>query len=241
MPVQVLYDVLHSMSASINKSQTTQVIQKKPEETAEIYQPEPIASPVPEQKKKRKGRKSSAAKQPVPKSGALAAAMMAATVTGGTGFFDASKMMNIEETLKKKSDSTDSLTSATRHQSTPALVQSPALEKPSEDSSSEEIPAHIQVPSGPCLCECGDHLDKVESEVELNISAKQLYDLLFASDNTAIWETKTTAAGGKELRVGAWETVDDTSQRVLKYILPVSNPMGEFAFPTKITSMLMLR
>ncbi|KAI8143142.1 hypothetical protein BJV82DRAFT_611536 [Fennellomyces sp. T-0311] len=240
MPVQTLYDVLHSMSASINKSQTTQVIQqqKKPESspsestttTAEIYQSEPpISSPVPEPKKKRKGRKSSAAKQPVPKTGALAAAMMAATVTGGTGFFDASKMMNIEETRKKMSDSSDSLMNVPRHQSTPALVQSPAQEKnnssTSEESSSEEIPPHIQIPSGPCACDCGDHLDKIESEVELNISAKRLYDLLFASEDTAIWEAKNNAGGGTNLRVGQWETVDGTPQRVLKYILPVSNPM----------------
>ena len=259
MPVQTLYDVLHSMSASISKSQTIQVIQqqKKSEQaptqptpevtTAEIYQPEPpIASPVPETKKKRKARKSSAAKQPVPKSGALAAAMMAATVAGGSGFFDASKMVNIEEakrgsssgSRKTTADSSDSLSSniANNHSTanlttvttTPPAIDEPKVTTKQEKSDEDEIPSHIQVPTGPCLCECNDHLDKIETEVQLPISAKRLYDLLFDSQDTSIWETKNNAGGGSNLRVGAWETVDGKSQRILKYILPVSNPMGKY-------------
>ncbi|KAI7855698.1 hypothetical protein BDC45DRAFT_544871 [Circinella umbellata] len=254
MPLQTLYDVLHSMSASISKSQTTQVIQqqKKSEQapvqptpevtTAEIYQPEPIASPVPETKKKRKARKSSAANKPVPKSGALAAAMMAATVAGGSGFFDASKMVNIEEakrgsiggSKKTTADSSDSLSSnmANNHSTTniTTTITTPDNDESKvgaqqEKSDEDEIPSHIQVPTGPCLCECNDHLDKIETEVQLPISAKRLYDLLFDSQDTSIWETKNNAGGGSNLRVNAWETVDGKSQRILKYILPVSNPM----------------
>ncbi|KAI9494450.1 hypothetical protein BDB00DRAFT_818072 [Zychaea mexicana] len=262
MLLQTLYDVLHSMSASLNKSQTTQVIQQKKAEptvsqsmpdmtTAEIYQPEPpIASPVPESKRKRKARKSSGANKPVPKSGALAAAMMAATVAGGSGFFDASKMVNIEDAAQKRSsignrkmtaESSESLSSnAAAHQSTSTIVATPPAidqirqEKGSGDDSSssaqaktteEEIPSHIQVPTEPCVCDCGDHLDKVESEIQLPISAKRLYDLLFDSQDISIWEAKNNAGGGTNLRVGVWDTVDGKSQRVMKYILPVSNPM----------------
>ncbi|KAI9268822.1 hypothetical protein BDA99DRAFT_546152 [Phascolomyces articulosus] len=260
MPLQILYDVLHSMSASVNKSQTTQVIQqqKKSEPavvqptpevtTAEIYQSEPpIASPVPEPKKKRKGRKSSASNKPIPKSGALAAAMMAATVAGGSGFFDASKMVNMEEVQKRGSsssnskkttmESSDSISSGSafnNHSTTSIVATPPAIDEQQkgkngsssdDSSSSDEIPSHIQVPSGPCLCECNDHLDKVESEIQLPISAKRLYDLLFDSQDIAIWESKNNAGGGTNLRVGTWESVDGKSQRILKYILPVNNPM----------------
>lgn len=95
-------------------------------------------------------------------------------------------------------------------------------------SFTELIPSHIKVPSGPYSCGCEEHLDKIESEIELPISAKRLYDLLFSSGSSqAIWEAKNNASGGSNLRMGPWETVDGKQQRVLKYILPVNNPMGK--------------
>lgn len=43
-------------------------------------------------------------------------------------------------------------------------------------------------------CKCENHLDKLESEVELPISAKRLYHILFDEGNSQyldIWERKT--------------------------------------------------
>lgn len=43
-------------------------------------------------------------------------------------------------------------------------------------------------------CKCENHLDKLESEVELPISAKRLYHILFDEENPQyldIWERKT--------------------------------------------------
>lgn len=87
------------------------------------------------------------------------------------------------------------------------------------------------------------------------MSAKQLYDLLFSEEKTGaaanggIWDQKTAASGSRskiwprnciagqsylifllffiDLSVGAWSDVDGKQQRLLKYVMPVSNPMGK--------------
>lgn len=67
-------------------------------------------------------------------------------------------------------------------------------------------------------------MDKIESEVELPVSAKKLYDYMFG-DDTAVWDMKNTASNGTNLRVDPWVNVEGKQQRTLKYILPVNNPM----------------
>jgi hypothetical protein len=55
-------------------------------------------------------------------------------------------------------------------------------------------PKDFKAPTTPVSCGCSNHLDKLESEVELPVSAKQLYYLLFDDDNPNyidIWEKKT--------------------------------------------------
>lgn len=54
-----------------------------------------------------------------------------------------------------------------------------------------ESPQDINAPSGPVFCGCENHLDKLESEIQLPISANELYQLLFG-ENKELWEKKTT-------------------------------------------------
>lgn len=67
-------------------------------------------------------------------------------------------------------------------------------------------------------------MDKIESEVQLPVSAKKLYDYMFGDDIT-VWESKNTASNGTNLRVDPWVNVEGKQQRTMKYILPVNNPM----------------
>lgn len=237
LPIQTLYDVIQSMTASTQKSKTThqmkksastttatEQVSKEAEKTAEIYQPEPAMSPVPESKKKRKGRKSSGASKPVPKSGALAAAMMAATVAGGSGLFDPSRMAYAEDMHKRQHQSSNKESSSDEGNNSPTPSGQPAAKKGSSSGSDDDIPSHIQIPKGPVSCNCDEHMDKIESEVQLPVSAKKLYDYMFGDDIT-VWESKNTASNGTNLRVDPWVNVEGKQQRTMKYILPVNNPM----------------
>jgi hypothetical protein len=50
------------------------------------------------------------------------------------------------------------------------------------------------MPAGPTNCSCDNHLDKLEAEIEVPISARHLYYLLFSEDNPNyldLWERKT--------------------------------------------------
>jgi hypothetical protein len=56
------------------------------------------------------------------------------------------------------------------------------------------LPPHIKAPSNPVNCGCTNHLDKLECEIEVPISAKHLYYLLFSEENSKymdLWEKKT--------------------------------------------------
>lgn len=56
------------------------------------------------------------------------------------------------------------------------------------------VPEDFSSPSGPVSCGCDNHLDKLEAEIEVPISAKHLYYIMFAEENPHaidIWEKKT--------------------------------------------------
>ncbi|KAG0170006.1 SNF1-interacting protein [Apophysomyces sp. BC1015] len=253
-PLQTMYDVIHNLSAAMSKkknnaNQVTTIIKTEPAKarsspdlystpsstpnsTADIHNPEPIGTPIPTKSKKKLRKTSGGTKSIPPKSGALAAAMMAATVAGGSGFFDVSRVTRIddESTSTQKQPQLVTESGHTSDEAKPGEKPStPAAKNDSADA--DQLPAHIQIPSGPLSCGCDEHLDKVEAEMELPISAKSLYELLFSEEQTGpstnggVWDRKTTASGSKDLRITKWESTDGKQQRVLKYIMPVNNPM----------------
>lgn len=65
------------------------------------------------------------------------------------------------------------------------------------------LPSHIQAPAGPLQCNCTDHLEKMEYEMDLPVPAKKLYDMLFSEDAgpQGLWQQKTNASGSR----GQWE------------------------------------
>ncbi|KAI9302210.1 hypothetical protein BJ944DRAFT_242579 [Cunninghamella echinulata] len=100
----------------------------------------------------------------------------------------------------------------------------------------DALPAHIEKPTEPIQCECEDHLDKLDVELELPISAKRLYELMFTDEKNApptdggVWNAKTEAIEGHDLRVTPWElsnmdSGDQQMMRMLKYWMPVANPI----------------
>lgn len=58
------------------------------------------------------------------------------------------------------------------------------------------------MPQGPVECNCDDHLEKMDAQITLPISAKRCYELLFSDEQTApptnggVWEQKTAAIEG---------------------------------------------
>ncbi|KAI7900458.1 uncharacterized protein BX663DRAFT_517696 [Cokeromyces recurvatus] len=89
-------------------------------------------------------------------------------------------------------------------------------------------PKDFKIPLKPVSCECDNHLDKLEAEIEVPISAKHLYYILFSDDNPeymSIWEKKTVENKSKELTMTKWQEVDGKIERTLKYVVPVNNTM----------------
>ncbi|KAL9548325.1 hypothetical protein MBANPS3_005731 [Mucor bainieri] len=284
-PLQTTYDVIHSLSAVVNKSKSTNqvrtIIKSATDpirSTSDItsnnsstvslnslssasstlldpsVSPLPSRSSDPKKKTPKTPRKYSAPVQP--KSGALAAAMMAATVAGGSGFLDARKGIQEESRglLRNKrskatlhSDDSD-IPPVPVPSSSVASSASSAVNVPSKladsttlkDVAETEIPEVPKVkdphavpddfnhPSAPVSCGCENHLDKLEAEIEVPISAKHLFYIMFAEENPHaidIWEKKTVENKSRDLTMTPWQTVDDKKERTLKYIIPVNNAM----------------
>lgn len=65
----------------------------------------------------------------------------------------------------------------------------------------DELPANVKEPSGPVLCDCKDHLDKLEGEIEVPVSAKKLFEYLFSDEQTGpsanggAWNKMNTSKG----------------------------------------------
>ncbi|CAG8453298.1 10152_t:CDS:10, partial [Cetraspora pellucida] len=100
----------------------------------------------------------------------------------------------------------------------------PIASKPQED---DDWPSHITQPSEPVECKCTDHLEQLEIEVEYQISAKKLFDMLF-DEKSAIWERLHQKKGNTLLHSGPW-VIDNSEggerKRELKFIMPVNNPL----------------
>ncbi|KAI8053664.1 uncharacterized protein B0P05DRAFT_561481 [Gilbertella persicaria] len=261
-PLQVTYDIIHSLSAAVNKNKNSNQVKTIIKSSAEPIRsnsditntstisfsssdgsitPLPSRSSDPKKKASKAPRKYSAPAQP--KSGALAAAMMAATVAGGSGILDARKGLHEESRhflRGKKSKSNLShheeaeddipLPNSTVATSSPALSKvTESIETAEADTKNpHDVPEDFNIPTEPVSCGCTDHLDKLESEIELPISAKHLFYILFSEDNPNcldIWEKKTAENKSRDLTMTSWQMVDGKKERTLKYIIPVNNSM----------------
>ncbi|KAI9321203.1 hypothetical protein BX666DRAFT_2023358 [Dichotomocladium elegans] len=103
---------------------------------------------------------------------------------------------------------------------------------PPEPVDPDQLPPDIVAPDGPVGCLCSEHMDKMVTEMEFPISAKRLFDLMFSDEYNAtpetdggVWAGKTAGTEGHDLRVTKWETTNGKTTRLLKYIMPVSNPI----------------
>ncbi|CEG62748.1 hypothetical protein RMATCC62417_00026 [Rhizopus microsporus] len=238
-PLQTTYDVVHSLSASKLKgnNQVKTIIRSAAEPLPSVSS---SAASLPElssatSKSTDTKKKSSAPRKfsaPVkPKSGALAAAMMAATVAGGSGFFEARKELQEEyQNILKSKKSKPVLNNVPVEDTISVADQGESVTTSNnEGDDAHAPPKDFKAPTGPVSCGCSNHLDKLESEVELPVSAKQLYYLLFDDDNPNyidIWEKKTVENKSKNLTMTKWgKGIDGNYERTLKYIIPVNNAM----------------
>jgi hypothetical protein len=80
-------------------------------------------------------------------------------------------------------------------------------------------PSHIVQPTTEVLCTCPTHPDKLESELLLPTSAHHLFHILFRQPH--IWHLLNRQKQYGEPSVSPWQN----EERVLRYRMPVSNPM----------------
>ncbi|KAG1312791.1 hypothetical protein G6F64_002745 [Rhizopus arrhizus] len=228
--LQTTYDIIHALSASKHKNNNqVKTIIKSAAEPSPSSLSLPEISPIPSRstdtkKKMTTPRKFSA---PVkPKSGAIAAALTAATIAGGSGFLDARKEFQEEYQNMLKDKRSKAVVGDAPVVTTTETAQK---EQPESKPATGDLPSDLKIPSGPVQCGCSNHLDKLESEIELPISAKSLYYLLFDDENPHyldIWERKTVGNKSKELSMTKWgQGIEGKLERTLKYIIPVNNAM----------------
>ncbi|KAG0174817.1 SNF1-interacting protein [Apophysomyces sp. BC1021] len=119
-----------------------------------------------------------------------------------------------------------------RTQSEPVLSKDkPVARSVPRPADPDEPPAHIRVPKGESTCECDNHLERLEVQLELPIAAKRLYEMMFSDEKTGppsdggVWKSKTEAIAGHDLKVSKWQAEEEKIQRILSYYMPVSNPI----------------
>ncbi|KAI9253585.1 hypothetical protein BY458DRAFT_462474 [Sporodiniella umbellata] len=93
------------------------------------------------------------------------------------------------------------------------------------NSSSSEDEENSSIVFEQQSCDCEDHLEKKEVEIELNISAKKLFDTLFS--NSQIWSELNKIKGFGEPKISEWGESEKQGEkkRTLTYMMPVFNPM----------------
>ncbi|GES81932.1 transcription factor SipA3, putative [Rhizophagus clarus] len=101
---------------------------------------------------------------------------------------------------------------------TPSMIIIPSPE--------EDLPSSIPSPKDPIECHCSDHLEKMEIEQELPVSAKKLFDMAFDEKST-IWTRLHKKKGNTLLHSGPWVMDNGERKREFKFIMPVNNPMAK--------------
>ncbi|KAL7317917.1 SNF1-interacting protein [Mucor circinelloides] len=131
---------------------------------------------------------------------------------------------SIVKPVSRQRGESEPLKPAVAAKSPPKKIEPP---KPDPDMP----PSNIKCPDFAVDCNCDDHLERKDAQITLPISAKRCYELLFSNEQTAaptdggVWAGKTAAIEGHDLSVSKWGMVDGKMQRVLKYWMPVSNPI----------------
>ncbi|KAF9420572.1 SNF1-interacting protein [Podila epigama] len=88
----------------------------------------------------------------------------------------------------------------------------------------EAFPTNLEVPSGPVMCGCPGHLEKVELEETFNMSAKTLNRLLFATESP-VWREFHNRRSNTVQSVGDWVSSGDKKTRTVKFLMVVNNPL----------------
>ena len=89
-------------------------------------------------------------------------------------------------------------------------------------------PSDVPKPDQEVKCNCADHLEKVESDIVLPVSAKQLFELAFSNKDSQVWSKLNKVKQYGEPTLTDW-TASDTEgvieERTMSYIMPVTAPM----------------
>ncbi|KAI9265211.1 hypothetical protein BDA99DRAFT_604465 [Phascolomyces articulosus] len=89
------------------------------------------------------------------------------------------------------------------------------------------------LPPGPVECDCTDHLDKIESKLQLPTSAEKLFLFMFSNKQSgpragkkSIWAKLNVTKQNSEPEITEWTTnAEGMKERTLKYVMPLNNPM----------------
>ncbi|KAJ3227515.1 SNF1-interacting protein [Clydaea vesicula] len=85
-----------------------------------------------------------------------------------------------------------------------------------------DLPESIPIPSSEVSCNCEDHLEKKLHELNLNLPAKKLFQLLFGEQVTPIIDRYHKKLGNTNLIWSPWNGIDT---REVKFTVPINNPM----------------
>ncbi|KAL1915092.1 uncharacterized protein VTP21DRAFT_7573 [Calcarisporiella thermophila] len=89
-------------------------------------------------------------------------------------------------------------------------------------------PADLPVPTKPINCGCTDHLQKKEAELNLPISARALFELMFGDASSSLWERVFSNKGNHSISVSPWSSNErGESTREIRSIMPFNNPMAK--------------
>lgn len=87
-----------------------------------------------------------------------------------------------------------------------------------------KLPPGLQPPAEDVKCDCKEHLDKIESVLVLQASAKEVCELLFGSMSENFWNHLEKQRGITNRKVTPWSD-ELLPSRQIEYVMPLSNPL----------------
>jgi hypothetical protein len=103
-------------------------------------------------------------------------------------------------------------------------------ESPSKDTNFENTTTAVDF-FEPVNCGCDSHLETIDVDTILNISAKDLFEILFGNDCLTFWKdmdeitgTTSTLIFNLDRKDGGW-SIDPIPSKIVTSIVPTNNPL----------------
>jgi hypothetical protein len=117
---------------------------------------------------------------------------------------------------------------------TSKIIMKNSEEKESEKSKVEscgdlfkddyKLPESIPLPKSEILCGCKDHLEKVEIDINVPVTAKELYEHMFGAFSQNLWDVLDRENGVLNRKESSWSS-ELLPSRQFEFSVPANNPM----------------